>query len=81
MIDDRRIASAAKVPRTERRDVVAHMRQALHMGLIDHGSDQGTAGGRSSPQAKVSSATTAFTMSGALSRVSNDRSPRGDPAR
>ena len=40
--------------------------------------DQGTLGGRSSPQSKMSSVTTAFGMPGALSRRSNERSPRGE---
>ena len=41
-------------------------------------SDHGTAGGRSSAQLKLSSVTTAFSMPGALSRRSKERSARGE---
>src|SRR5580704_333613 len=41
-------------------------------------SAHGTAGGRSSPQLNVSSVTTAFSMPGALSRRSMERSARAE---
>ena len=82
MLDHRRRRQAAEGAAQVRRHVLALLRQALDVGLVDDGVFPGDVGARSRrPQLKASSTTTAFGMPRALSRRSKERSSRALPVR
>ena len=74
-------AQAAEGAAQIRRHVLALLRQAFDVRLVDDGVFPGDAAGAArSPQVKASSTTTDFGMPRALSRRSNDRSARALPS-
>ncbi len=81
VVDEDRIAESSEGAALVGPQVLAHHAEAADMGLVDHGVGPGNRGRPVVGPVEASSATTAFSTPGALSRRSNDKSARAELTR